>query len=309
MLLKVDEKKTKKKAVASKSLKVTAKEKSPVERQKKAGTAETRASAAAAAAAAAAKVAEQKKADTAENRASTTATKVAEKKKTSKPAEPQEEKKTSKAKEPLYCRRLWRQLWNKLLLRNPRLTRWRAPGAGQEEKRTTPKSATVASPGTNGTKETAPKANGKKPLKASGTKRKASEEETVAVKTTRTQQKESETAAKRPRTQQQAGESAAKRARTQQEDEAESKTMVEIEREALLKRVEDEQKQRHDVYELERSKLQCELAAKQVQLLFEKATARKKLDQLGVPLEEIDRLCHCEAETTRELFKQILKPR
>lgn len=138
-MLKVDEKKTKKKAVASKSLKVTAKEKSPVERQKKAGTAETRASAAAAAAAAAAKVAEQKKADTAENRASTTATKVAEKKKTSKPAEPQEEKKTSKAKEPLYCRRLWRQLWNKLLLRNPRLTRWRAPRSRSRREEDDPK--------------------------------------------------------------------------------------------------------------------------------------------------------------------------
>ncbi|EGZ20933.1 hypothetical protein PHYSODRAFT_380440, partial [Phytophthora sojae] len=55
-------------------------------------------------------------------------------------------------------------------------------------------------------------------------------------------------------------------------------------------RKKERKKQRLDVYELERSKLQCEVEAKQVQLLLEKAAARKKLDQLGVPKEEIDRL-------------------
>ncbi|CEG45706.1 uncharacterized protein PHALS_01987 [Plasmopara halstedii] len=63
-----------------------------------------------------------------------------------------------------------------------------------------------------------------------------------------------------------------------------------IERGALLKRVNDEEKQRQEVYSLERAKLECELEAKKVQLLFEKAAARQKLDQLGVSQAEIDRI-------------------
>ncbi|GMF31032.1 unnamed protein product [Phytophthora fragariaefolia] len=110
---------------------------------------------------------------------------------------------------------------------------------------------------------------------ASATKRKVGEEEVSAVESKRAHNQE---------------ESTVKRARTREHDETERKAMVKIEREALLKRVEDEQKQRHDVYELERAKLRCELEATHVQLLFEKATARKKLDQLGVSQQEIDRL-------------------
>ncbi|CAH0483055.1 unnamed protein product [Peronospora belbahrii] len=77
--------------------------------------------------------------------------------------------------------------------------------------------------------------------------------------------------------------------RTQKQRETNDELMA-IERKALLKRVEDEQNHRHEIYKLERSKLECELKSKQIQLLFEKASARKKLDQLGVPQEEIDRI-------------------
>ncbi|TDH74294.1 uncharacterized protein CCR75_001181 [Bremia lactucae] len=61
-----------------------------------------------------------------------------------------------------------------------------------------------------------------------------------------------------------------------------------IERDALLKRVKDEENQRYEVFTLERAKLKCELESKRVQLLFEKAAARKKLDLLGVSQAEID---------------------
>uniref|UniRef100_A0AAV1TAG8 Uncharacterized protein n=1 Tax=Peronospora matthiolae TaxID=2874970 RepID=A0AAV1TAG8_9STRA len=83
--------------------------------------------------------------------------------------------------------------------------------------------------------------------------------------------------------------SAVKRTRGQERDGMDVQLLA-IEREALLKRVKDEQKQRHEVYELERAKLECELKSKQVQLLYEKASARKKLDQLGVSQEEVDRI-------------------
>ncbi|KAG7393335.1 hypothetical protein PHYPSEUDO_009539 [Phytophthora pseudosyringae] len=136
-----------------------------------------------------------------------------------------------------------------------------------------PKSAaTVPLATTNGTEETsqavkrnkenalktAQKTNGTKDAapKQPTTKRKNSEEEPSAVKRTRSQE---------------------------QNDTG-------IEREALLKRVNDEEKQRHEMYQLERAKLECELESKQVQLLFEKAAARKKLDLLGVSQEEIDRI-------------------
>ncbi|KAJ8578042.1 hypothetical protein ON010_g1165 [Phytophthora cinnamomi] len=168
-----------------------------------------------------------------------------------------------------------------------------------------PKSATAAPPTANGVQETAPKSSGKKAQKSISTKRKTSEEAASTGKRSRSQQQDEENAVKRPRTQKQDeetavkcmpaqkkqnGESATTHAPTQEQGQAERKAIMEIEREALLKRVDDEQKQRHDVYGLERAKLKCELEAKQVQLLFEKATARKKLDQLGVPQEEIDRL-------------------
>eukprot|EP00644_Phytophthora_capsici_P007280 jgi/Phyca11/506848/fgenesh2_kg.PHYCAscaffold_22_\ len=81
-----------------------------------------------------------------------------------------------------------------------------------------------------------------------------------------------------------------KRVRTEEEVAANAKEVMEIERKALLKRVDDEEQQRREMHELERAKLKCELESKQVQLLFEKAAARKKLDQLGVPQEEIDRI-------------------
>ncbi|CAI5735137.1 unnamed protein product [Hyaloperonospora brassicae] len=84
-------------------------------------------------------------------------------------------------------------------------------------------------------------------------------------------------------------QSVVKRTRVQERDGTDGQLLA-IEREALLKRVKDEQKQRYEVYELERAKLDCELKSKQVQLLFEKASARKKLDQLGVSQEEIDRI-------------------
>ncbi|KAL4175104.1 hypothetical protein KRP22_000076 [Phytophthora ramorum] len=80
----------------------------------------------------------------------------------------------------------------------------------------------------------------------------------------------------------------AKRARIEEEMDAERKLVREIERKALLKRVEDEEQQRQEMYAFERAKLKCELEAKQVQVLYEKATARKKLDQLGLSQEEID---------------------
>ena len=83
--------------------------------------------------------------------------------------------------------------------------------------------------------------------------------------------------------------SAVKQASTKKRDETNEELMA-IEREALLERVKDAQKQRYEVYKLERSKLECELESKQVQLLFEKASARKKLDLLGVSQEEIDRI-------------------
>ncbi|KAK1941776.1 Thymidine kinase [Phytophthora citrophthora] len=73
-----------------------------------------------------------------------------------------------------------------------------------------------------------------------------------------------------------------KRARTEEEVAANTKEVMEIERKALLKRVDDEEQQRHEMHELERAKLKCELESKQIQLLFEKAAARKKLDQLGL---------------------------
>ncbi|KAG7392902.1 hypothetical protein PHYBOEH_006221 [Phytophthora boehmeriae] len=91
--------------------------------------------------------------------------------------------------------------------------------------------------------------------------------------------------------------SAAKRTRTQEEGHQEQaanqvnhEETGEIEREAVIKRVQDEQRQRHEMFELERAKVECELEAKQVQLLFEKAAARKKLAQMGVSPGEIDRI-------------------
>ncbi|CAI5733207.1 unnamed protein product [Peronospora destructor] len=80
-----------------------------------------------------------------------------------------------------------------------------------------------------------------------------------------------------------------KKTSTKKPDETNEELMA-IEREALLERVKDAQKQRYEVYKLECSKLECELESKQVQLLFEKASARKKLDLLGVSQEEIDRI-------------------
>ncbi|RLN48303.1 hypothetical protein BBJ29_001536 [Phytophthora kernoviae] len=91
--------------------------------------------------------------------------------------------------------------------------------------------------------------------------------------------------------------SAVKRTRTQEEGHLEQaaiqvnhEEMGDIEREAVIKRFQDEQKQRHEMFELERAKVECELEAKQVQLLFEKAAARKKLAQMGVSPGEIDRI-------------------
>lgn len=141
--------------------------------------------------------------------------------------------------------------------------------SGKKRMGRTPKSAADA---TNGTKESA---NGKKEVvpKTGAAKRKSSVEDVTANK----------------------------RNRTQEQVETDAKDMKEIEREALLERVnderkmllkraKDEEKQRRDVFELERVKLEYEVESKRVQLLFEKAAARKKLDQLGVSQEEIDNI-------------------
>ncbi|KAI9905753.1 hypothetical protein PsorP6_013875 [Peronosclerospora sorghi] len=80
---------------------------------------------------------------------------------------------------------------------------------------------------------------------------------------------------------------AVKRMRTVEEMNEE---LAVIERTALVRRVEEEEKHRHAVYELEIAKLKSELESKQIQLLFEKASARKKLEQVGVSLDEINRI-------------------
>lgn len=93
-----------------------------------------------------------------------------------------------------------------------------------------------------------------------------------------------------------------KRFRSQEQMEAHWHDINRIERDALLKRLNDEEKQRQKVYSLERAKLECELEAKRVQLLFEKAAARQRLDQLGVLHEEIDRILplHVKGRTNQQ---------
>ncbi|RLN98968.1 hypothetical protein BBJ28_00000959 [Nothophytophthora sp. Chile5] len=83
---------------------------------------------------------------------------------------------------------------------------------------------------------------------------------------------------------------AAKRARTPPQSGTYDEEVKNIEREALLKRVEEEQIHRRELFELERAKSQCELEAKQVQGVFEKAAARKKLLDMGISQNEIDRV-------------------
>ncbi|RLN97209.1 hypothetical protein BBJ28_00004584 [Nothophytophthora sp. Chile5] len=83
---------------------------------------------------------------------------------------------------------------------------------------------------------------------------------------------------------------AAKRARTPPQSGTYEEEVKNIEREALLKRVEEEEIHRRELFELERAKSQCELEAKQVQGVFEKAAARKKLLDMGISQNEIDRV-------------------
>ncbi|KAF1772262.1 Homeodomain-like [Phytophthora cactorum] len=107
------------------------------------------------------------------------------------------------------------------------------------------KTAAVASSTTNGTKDNT---NAKKEVvaKTSAAKRKSSEEDTTAVKRNRTHE---------------------------QVETDKNGGVKDIEREALLKRVSDEEKQRHEMYELERVKVEYEVKSKRVQLLFETAAA------------------------------------
>ncbi|KAG3091081.1 hypothetical protein PI124_g16795 [Phytophthora idaei] len=136
------------------------------------------------------------------------------------------------------------------------------PAPGKKRMGRPSKTAAVASSTTNGTKDNT---NAKKEVvaKTSAAKRKSSEEDTTAVKRNRTHE---------------------------QVETDKNGGVKDIEREALLKRVSDEEKQRHEMYELERVKVEYEVKSKRVQLLFETAAARKKLDQLGVSQDEIDRI-------------------
>ncbi|CAH0488405.1 unnamed protein product [Peronospora farinosa] len=139
------------------------------------------------------------------------------------------------------------------------------PSPAKKRRGRLPKAVAAVRPTRNEATKTAVSANAKNEAPLQSTvitrKRKVSEEEPSTVKETS----------------------------TKKSDEANEELMT-IEREALLERVKEAQKQRHEVYKLERSKLECELESKRVQLLFEKASARKKLDLLGVSEEEIDRI-------------------
>ncbi|ETL49557.1 hypothetical protein F442_01001 [Phytophthora nicotianae P10297] len=146
----------------------------------------------------------------------------------------------------------------------------KSPPAPGKKRMDRPKAGAVAS--SNGTKENT---SGKKESvsKTSAAKRKSSEEGATTVKRNRTQEQVETTT----------------KALKDIERDALLKR-VNDEREALLKRVTDEEKQRHEMYVLERAKLEFEMEAKKVQLVFETAAARKRLDQLGVSQEEIDRI-------------------
>lgn len=82
----------------------------------------------------------------------------------------------------------------------------------------------------------------------------------------------------------------AKRSRTEAEEETSQEEIDQLERDAAIKRVSDEEKQRREMFELERAQMECDLEAKQVKLVFEKAAARKKLIQMGVSRTEVDRI-------------------
>jgi hypothetical protein len=63
-----------------------------------------------------------------------------------------------------------------------------------------------------------------------------------------------------------------------------------LQRAAFIEQAKQEQAQREELFQLERSKLECELAAKQVQLAMDKALARRTLLGAGIDPAEVDRV-------------------
>lgn len=61
-------------------------------------------------------------------------------------------------------------------------------------------------------------------------------------------------------------------------------------RAVLLAAAEEQREQRRELFELERAKLQRELELKEIQVAYEKTLARKKLQDAGVALDDIDRV-------------------